>query len=164
MRSSRNSWRSSDIRPRRFGSGWVLSLIVVIAVFFIEHRSTPVVAYPAHYTKVGTDIQIPVATTPPSQTGESWSLGKINNTSYIVTLTENSRTVREYRTKGTGKPTAGGVSYTTTGVINIEDTIYQATTIVVGPDGHSGYIELKPVKTVSENATSNAATGNRTSP
>lgn len=171
MRTSRPSdWRTnqSPNRRRRFTSSWLFTLLVVIGLFLIQHRSVPDVPFPAHYVKVGQEIRIPLRLASPTGTGENWLLAKIDNQSYAALVTVGGRTLHQYAVTSHGVADSTGVTYTTKGNINLENTLYHATYIHVNQSGQTGYVQLSPANTpassTSGSGTANAPSGNVTAP
>lgn len=142
-----------------FNSSWVFTLLIVVAFFLFEHRATPEVPLPAHYTKVGNAVRIPVGMGVPSTNGESWTLAKVNQQNYVVLLTNNSKTLHQYKANPSGHRAADGTNFAVAGAVNLDGTLYQAQTLHVNPDGRTGYIQFKPAAAAVNNTANTSPQG-----
>lgn len=130
-------------------TGLIITILFIVAMFFIQHRSTPNIALPPAAKMVGVNVEIPLNMQLPSPTEETWTLATRQFKTFYANVYNKGQLVKQFATSGNGVANSSGTNFSTTGNIMFNAYQYRAEFIHVNRDKKSGYIRLVPVKSAS---------------
>lgn len=126
-------------------SQWVITILMVIGFYIVQHRSVPSIALPTSATTAGLSVQIPVAMQKPVGPAEFWVLSQTSEQQYVVSVFMNERAVQRFSANRMTGTDATGKNYTSIGQIKLDGQLYQVTAIHINTNGTSGWIAFHAV-------------------
>lgn len=128
-------------------SGWLITALVIVAIIVFRGKMVPNILVPSAPQIKGTDYQFTASMHNPSKKGLSWVLSRRGDqTQYIVEVYNNQQPVRAFSTPHGKAIQTPGHQYPCNGTIKINGFEYQASTLLIRPDGKSGVLTLMPPK------------------
>jgi hypothetical protein len=121
---------------------WILVGFIVVAILFIQHSSTPSLAFPTTAKTVGSEVRVPVTMRVPQSADEFWGLSKRADKQFLVSVWTNKKIVQQFGAQQVLQQSATETKYATSGDIHLDGDTYHAVAIDVNSDGQSGYIAL----------------------
>ncbi|MCL6547764.1 MAG: hypothetical protein K6T30_02520 [Alicyclobacillus sp.] len=145
-------------------ANWVITLLILVVFFLVQHRSVPNLTLPKNASVHGQAVRIPVAVRTAPAHGAFWNLSRTTDAKrYFVTAYESGNPVRQFATQGAPRSAADGVDYPASGQVRFRQALYRAVTIHVNRDGRSGYILFVPATAADSGHTPAGNTaGNKT--
>lgn len=122
----------------------LLFLLIIIVFFFLQHRAAPNVPVPAEYQAIGQNIQVKARLGIPQGTGEVWTVAKKNDTTYIISVYNNSKLVHSFFSAKAVSSGTSGTTFGTGGNILFDGSPYTAKTIHIDKGGKTGSILFTP--------------------
>ncbi|MCL6452306.1 MAG: hypothetical protein K6T78_01620 [Alicyclobacillus sp.] len=126
---------------------WLLTLLVIVAVFFIRRGTIPAADYPSDAVPTAAGVQVAVQMEPAASRGESWTLMRQSNGTPVVMVYTDQRPVARFIAGSKLDTKDAGTTYATSGQIKLGLETYQATEIHISADHKSGYILLHSTDT-----------------
>lgn len=137
-------------------SQWLITILLVIGFYIVQHRSVSSVALPTTATTTGSSVQIPVVMKKPTGPAEFWVLSQTADQQYFVSIFVNERVVHRFSANRMTGTDATGKNYTSIGQIKLDGQLYQVTAIHINASGTAGWISFH---SVSPQAPSNQSAG-----